>query len=469
MNNPITQASRFIISLAVICLAWVPAMRAAEPAYEGKALSEWLVALHPNLSDEEIDNATQQHIEPAKLLEQKEDHAKEAIRQMGTNSLPTLLDLVGVGEKNRRSVALRIKSRDIQQSLQDSNPNFREAVRGIAVDGFAILKTNAEPAIPQLTKLLHGEPDCQLEVTRALLRVGLKGFAILTNVVNDPNDAARNTVIWAIGEDRGGDPKMITQILVSVLKDPDWANRGNAARFLAGRDAELAVPALISLLDSNKKDYYTMKGVAQALGSYGPAAKTAVPKLFAIYTNNPDVFVMAALKSIDHEVAGQAEEFLVNSGPLNGARRGYTRTMLTNGLELIAGGVIDTEVYAITNHFLASAELLDPKTGKWEETGKMTTPREGHAAILLRDGRVLVVGGSDKHLHDLSSAELYNPTSGTWTNTGTMRFARDWLNLTLERDGKVLVEGGHQPNGHDTLGSELYDPTTGTWTVITKK
>jgi len=66
------------------------------------------------------------------------------------------------------------------------------------------------------------------------------------------------------------------------------------------------VPALISLLDNNKKDYYTMKGVALALGSYGPEAKAAVPKLFAIYTNNPDMFVMGALMSIDREVAGKS-------------------------------------------------------------------------------------------------------------------------------------------------------------------
>ncbi len=81
------------------------------------------------------------------------------------------------------------------------------------------LGTNAEPAIPQLTKLLHGDPGCQLEVTKALLSVGPKGFEALTNVVNNPNDSARNTVIWAVGEYHGGDEKAITRILVSVLKD----------------------------------------------------------------------------------------------------------------------------------------------------------------------------------------------------------------------------------------------------------
>ena len=43
---------------------------------------------------------------------------------------------------------------------------------------------------------------------------------------------------------------------------------GQCGRFLAGRDAELAVPALISLLDSHKDDIYTVEGVSQALDRF---------------------------------------------------------------------------------------------------------------------------------------------------------------------------------------------------------
>jgi HEAT repeat protein len=405
-NSQQTMKTRSTIFLLVL-LAVLPSAQAAEPEYRGKALSEWLV-------------------------DQDREARREAIQQIGTNGLPVLLDLVSVGEKNRRKVAGQIKSKDIKESLQDSRPDFREAIRGMAVDGFAILGTNAEPAIPQLSRRLHSDPDGRLEITRALLRVGPKGFAVLTNVVNDPNDGARNTVIWAIGEERGGDTKAITRILVSVLQDPDWANRGNAARFLAGRDAELAVPALISILEKYKDDIYTVEGVSQALAGYGPAAKAAVPTLFAIYTNavvNTDARTakswgegsLCALRSIDIETAKRAEEFLVNSGPLNYARRGYSRTKLPNDMELLAGGVIDTGIITLTNHFLASAQLLDPKTGKWTETGKMNIARFDHKATLLPDGKVLVEGGNGepsipgRYPPSLSSKELYDPVTGTWT------------------------------------------------------
>ena len=46
--------------------------------------------------------------------------------------------------------------------------------------------------------------------------------------------------------------------------------------------------------------------------------------------------------------------------------------------------------------------------GVWLPTGSMVTPRSGHAAVRLLDGRVLVVGGGNNDEND-TSAELYDP------------------------------------------------------------
>ena len=463
MNKLNKHHVRFTLILisAILCPLADQAAQSSEPVYNGKALSEWLLSLHASLSDEEQVAATQQNVDPAKLLEQKQSRAQEAVRQIGTNGLPTLLDIISVEQWDRKKVLGKLKSKDFQKAAGNKDIPT-EVFRGLAVDGFGILGTNAEPAIPQLTKLLYGSPECQSEVACALVQIGPKGFAVLTNAMN--NDDLVGVLVQTIGQKGGGDVKTVTRILISALKDSSAAVRGNAAYFLSGKDATMAVPALIPMLDDNQE--YPRQRAALALGSFGPAAKSAVPKLWSHYTNSPDVFVMIALKAIDRETAGRAEEFLVNSGPLNSARQGYTRTKLTNGMELIAGGHIDTAIVTITNRFLSSAELLDPQTGKWTETGRMITPRVYHAAALLHDGKVLVAGGSDKHFHDVSSAELYDPATGTWTETGSMNKARSSCVALLQSNGKVLVFSGRGGRNSPATDKELYNPVTGTWKQI---
>jgi Galactose oxidase, central domain len=78
---------------------------------------------------------------------------------------------------------------------------------------------------------------------------------------------------------------------------------------------------------------------------------------------------------------------------------------------LVAGGAASELVARF-----ASAEIFDPETGKWTPTGDMTSPRSEaeHAAVLLRDGRVLVPGGYIAHETGTSSADLYDPETGTW-------------------------------------------------------
>jgi hypothetical protein len=421
-TNHIIQTSL----MAIMILLPAGLARSKEAEYKGKAISEWLVGLHADITDVEFIAARNQNVDPAKFRDQKQGQAQDAIRQIGTNGLPVLLDLLSAGEGRQWIMSRRIQSKEIKSLLRDGNPDSREAVRGMAVDGFAILGTNAELALPALNKLLHGDPHCQLEVTKAMLRVGPKGFTVLTNILNDPVDPTRNTLIWVIGEE-GGNDKTVTALLVQALKDADYSNRGNAARFLKGRDPELAIPVLIPMLDEYKypDDTYTMDGVVHALESYGLAASNAVPKLYSLFTNavvgtnwhaamGTGKIIMAALKAIDLKAAGQAEEFLVNSGPLNYARDGYSRTKLTNGLELIAGGYVHTEIPARSNRCLSSAELLNPKTRKWTETGKMNVARYDHKATLLPDGTVLVVGGSDIKNDAVTNKEIYDPTTGIW-------------------------------------------------------
>src|SRR5207248_7014461 len=111
----------------------------------------------------------------------------------------------------------------------------------------------------------------------------------------------------------------------------------------------------------------------------------------------------------------------------------HTATLLADGRVLIAGG---GNRDARTGAFITEsrAELYDPRTGAFTATGNMTTPRSRHAATLLPDGRVLIVGGvinENARGFALASAELYDRRTGTFSATGEMATARDSPTATL--------------------------------------
>jgi hypothetical protein len=463
MNKPKKQPIRFTLLLtsAIVCLVAVPSARSSEPSYNGRPLSEWLLVLEEGhtMSGEQVEASD----------------AQEAVQQIGTNGIPTLIDLLSVyDERSAKKVLSKLHNKDLtywfkyDENLYSSLKDLRK----LGVDGFSILGTNAECAVPQITNVSVFSD----ERARALLMVGPKGFSALTNEINDPNMGVRDTVIRAIGKEGGGDTNAIRQLLANALKDPDTHIRLHAADFLRDKAPDLVVATLMPLLDPG--DYGNCYSAADTLATLGPAAKIAAPKLLSVFTNvvsgtneylinNLTGDLLGALKAIDPDTAAQAEAFLVNSGPLNPARSGYTKTPLPNGKVLIAGGYIHTEIPKIVNRILSSAELLDPVTGKWTETHEMNTARCDHIAILLQSGKVLVAGGSNDKGHDLTSAELYDPVTGKWTETGSMNNAHVNEPAKLQSDGKVWIKGDW--NGRQFNGDELYDPATEKWTIIPKK
>jgi hypothetical protein len=153
------------------------------------------------------------------------------------------------------------------------------------------------------------------------------------------------------------------------------------------------------------------------------------------------------------------------TGALTTARGAATATLLRDGRVLVVGG--GPTAWNHPDPFLASAELYDPRTGMFTDAGSMATPREGHTAIPLADGRVLIAGGNDVNGHAVDSAEVYDPATGTFTATGSMTTARGYHTATRLVDGRVLIAGGN-PGAWSYTGqmlhtAEIFDPKTGTF------
>jgi len=142
--------------------------------------------------------------------------------------------------------------------------------------------------------------------------------------------------------------------------------------------------------------------------------------------------------------------FSRTTGDMQTARLGHTATLLSTGKVLIAGGSVTVGLGSA----LATAEIFDPATETFVSTGNMAMARTFHTATGLNDGTVLLAGGDPNDILNLgglsygwvpaslASAELFDPASGTFSETGGLVTARENHTATLLQDGSVLVTGG---------------------------
>jgi hypothetical protein len=160
-------------------------------------------------------------------------------------------------------------------------------------------------------------------------------------------------------------------------------------------------------------------------------------------------------------------DVFAENAPLANRRQSHTATLLRNGKVLVVGGHRSFNPIAV-------AELFDPVNafdgangafyGLWADTGSLATARYAHTATMLPNGKVLVVGGYNSSGTAIGSGELYDPQTGTWSATGGLATGRAFHTTTTLANGKVLIVGGQNAGG-PLATAELYDPATGTWSV----
>ena len=131
--------------------------------------------------------------------------------------------------------------------------------------------------------------------------------------------------------------------------------------------------------------------------------------------------------------------------------------LLTDGRVLVVGNDVNNGLSGTVRDDSASAEVWDPATNAWRETGSLNRPRAEFAAIGLRTGSVLVTGGLDLGAQTMtdpayaclsgdatsySSTYIWDQKTGAWTRAGLLGTARTEPTLAALPDGRVLVMGG---------------------------
>jgi len=107
--------------------------------------------------------------------------------------------------------------------------------------------------------------------------------------------------------------------------------------------------------------------------------------------------------------------------------------------------------------FASVAPKAGPSLNKWIQTGSLIYIRESHTATLLKDGKALVTGGEYNYENGSKargSAEIYDPATGKWTQTGSLNYnATTKHTATLLQDGRCcllqedrnMTGSSHQP------------------------
>jgi len=152
------------------------------------------------------------------------------------------------------------------------------------------------------------------------------------------------------------------------------------------------------------------------------------------------------------------------STPLEEPRYAHTATLMPDGRVLVAGGrFIRFKSEGVEERLLTSVALFDPGREAWAEAAPLHGPRWLHSAALLKDGRVLVVGGFETGAdpQDPPTAEVYDPQADAWKVLADVPVrARTVVTLL---DGRVLLVGYVDGGVPNTSSSTVFDPASDTF------
>ena len=161
----------------------------------------------------------------------------------------------------------------------------------------------------------------------------------------------------------------------------------------------------------------------------------------------PEVFDPSAVTASPVATPRSDRTFIATGDPIE-HRVGHTATRLADGRVLLIGGRSPSALEPGRER-LASAEIYDPKTGSFTATGLMRLSQaaegpdtvRGHAALLLDDGRVLVLGDG----HFSWRLQMFDPAAGVFSDVASLAPERVTVGQPMAvvqlADGRIIAFG----------------------------
>jgi hypothetical protein len=234
-------------------------VQSREPEYHGEPLSQWLIGYDPRVL---IDNKAE---------------VDDAIRHIGTNAIPTLLEMLRSKDFALKAAALKWAERKDLIWVNLAEDKNVEAARG-----FEVLGASAKDAVAALLEI-YGQkisPESLSSTTYALGCIGPAAKQAIPQLLygaTNSNKDLRWATVWSLGQ-MHSQPELAVPALIRALNDTDPLIRYEAANGLSafGTNASAAIPALIeSYKNPSKRISKTAAMALKAIDSEA-AAKAGV-------------------------------------------------------------------------------------------------------------------------------------------------------------------------------------------------
>lgn len=245
-DAPVRLKGRVVAITALICVGGaiafiVVGFRNNEPRYEGKTLSQWLALYVAHANDSQG------------------EHAELAVRAIGTNALPFLLEWVRDEQPSKWKELLVVTLERLPRFIQPQafrDWQIRQTSASARADrsivGFELLGPNADAAIPELARVANAANGANAPrvAVDALVGIGPAALPAVMSVVTNTNSMARFYAITSLRA-FGSNATPAIPILIDSLREDDLIATAAAQTLGALQlEQEITVPALMKMVES---------------------------------------------------------------------------------------------------------------------------------------------------------------------------------------------------------------------------